>query len=113
MAVLYTLVINNPNWQTVDPFPMSVIESTWFPTLTTAVQARGFVVTFKTISSGNQLIIFDSVEEMNSFLDEHRLTDPTLIADLNEWKAAHNITFTSKAYSLTSTDVPILNPIFK
>jgi hypothetical protein len=111
MAILYTLVVDNPTLGEVDIFPPTVSNSDWLKKLVKETQSLGFIVNAGIASSGNQFIIFDSETDLNNFLSANRLTDPALIADLNEWKTAHNIKYITKAYSLTSTPVSVV-PLF-
>jgi hypothetical protein len=110
MAILYTLIVDNPNPSTVEVFPPSMRDSTWLNTLIRTVQSIGFVITDGSSNLGSQFIIFDSETDLNNFLNTNRLTDPTMIADLTAWKTAHNIKYNTKAYSLTTTPVT-LNPL--
>jgi hypothetical protein len=43
----------------------------------------------------------DTIEELNSFLSEHTLTDATLIADIEAWRTAHGVTYTPTLYNIT------------
>jgi hypothetical protein len=111
MPVLYTLIVNNPNFDSVDVFPPSVLNSTWLSKLNLAVQSVGFIVSSGVVGTGNQFIIFDSETDLNNFLNSNRLTDPTLVSDVNAWKQAHSIEYNSKAYSLDGSPISF-NPLF-
>ena len=52
------------------------------------------------------VLLFDSEEELNSWADNCRLTDPLLIADQEMWKKAHGITITYEYYLLSPTTGP-------
>ena len=52
------------------------------------------------------ILLFDSEEDLNTWANNCRLTDPQLIADQEIWKTAHGITFTYEYYSLSPTTGP-------
>jgi hypothetical protein len=52
------------------------------------------------------VLLFDSEEELNSWVSNCKLTDPILKSDINTWQTAHGITFTYEYYTLT----PIAGP---
>ena len=49
----------------------------------------------------NEILLFDSEEELNIWANNCRLTDPQLIADQEMWQTAHGITITYEYYSLS------------
>jgi hypothetical protein len=54
----------------------------------------------------DSVLLFDSEEELNTWADNCRLTDPQLIADQEMWETAHGITITYEYYSLSPTTGP-------
>ena len=54
----------------------------------------------------NSFLLFDSEEELNTWANNCRLTDPQLIADQEMWETSHGITITYEYYSLSSTTGP-------
>ena len=49
------------------------------------------------------VLLFDSEEELNSWISNCKLIDPILKSDLNMWQTAHGITFTYEYYTLSPT----------
>lgn len=102
MAVLYFLVINDPN--KVGAYPPSVLGSTWFKTIA-AYQAK--------YGGGSEsdlnYIWFKDDATANTWLEENKLTDATLLADIAAWKSAHNITYNNYFYNLPN-DTNITQP---
>jgi hypothetical protein len=54
----------------------------------------------------NAVLLFNSEEELNTWANNCRLTDPQSIADQEMWKTAHGITFTYEYYLLSPTTGP-------
>jgi hypothetical protein len=86
----------------VDSFPPSVIASGWVDRLTESAISNGsFVRTTntETQSETRTVIVWNSEEEMTNFINTYKLTDATLISDLNSWKAAHGISYTTEYFT--------------
>jgi hypothetical protein len=54
----------------------------------------------------NPVLLFNNEEELNTWANNCRLTDPQLIADQEMWETAHGITITYEYYSLSPTIGP-------
>ena len=54
----------------------------------------------------DSVLLFDSEEELTTWANNCRLTDPQLIEDQKTWKTAHGITITHEYYSLSPTTGP-------
>ena len=90
----------------VSPFPPSVIASGWANKLSEGAISNGsFVQTTntETHSETKTLLIWDSEEELTNFVNTNKLADAALISDLNEWKAAHGISFTTEYYTVSDS----------
>lgn len=105
MAILYVLDIADPT--NAGALPASVSSSEWFANLSQYLVEHNVNPT-----SLEYMIHFRDQTELTSFLDTYRLTDATLISDLNAWKAAHSITFNTYFYTLTDASIsPTPTPI--
>lgn len=99
MAILYTFTTNDPN--NVGPFPPSVIDSDWFKSITAFHNSNNISAeSSRTIS-----IIFENETAVNSYLSTYTCVDAGLIADINTWKSAHGVSFTSNFYSLPDAGI--------
>ena len=106
MAILYTLTVNGPAG--INPFPPSIVSSTWLENIQQYLSnnAVGGSPTFPIV------IIFANQSALDNFIITYKLTDSTLISDLNAWKSAHNISFNSSYYNLTDAGItPTPDPI--
>lgn len=94
--ILHTFLVNDPN--NVGAWPPSIQASDWITELGAYASAHAWASN----SHGNLTVyLWDSEADLNNYLSAHRLTDPTLLADLDAWKAAHGVSFTSAYYNLT------------
>lgn len=95
--MLYKITINNPSTD-VGAFPPSVMDH-----LKTMVE---WLAEEKDVEASDDFeILFDSEDELNSFLTRFAITDPQLVADIATWKAEYGITYVSEIYRLDLTDV--------
>jgi hypothetical protein len=93
----------------VSPFPPSVITSGWVERLTDGANSNGAfdrVINTETQSETTTVLIWNSEEELTNYVNTHRLADAALISDLDTWKAAHGISFTTEYYTV-SGDITI------
>jgi len=90
MAILYILEMNHPN--DVTAFPPSIVSSEWLTNLNNYYQSKTDSELF------GALIRFSDRTELDTFLTNHTLRDAGLLADLNSWKTAHNVSFNNKFY---------------
>ena len=108
MAILYVFTINNPSVGTVEDFPPSVMNSDWLKNLQT-------YLSFHAVGGeayGQIMIVFANQTELQNYITTYKLTDPTLISDLNTWKSTYNISYTSAYYNLTDAGItPTPDPI--
>lgn len=102
MAILYVFRIVDPN--NVGAFPPTVLASDWFEKISKFHLDNS--VSLPTESGA--LIIFNSESELNNYINEHKLTDATLISDINFWKSTHNVSYSFNYYALNS--VSGINP---
>lgn len=105
MAILYQFRGNNVPTN-LNMFPPSVLESDWFVNISEAN-------TKLAVSTDHQtLIIFKDVAELTEYLNNNRLTDSALIADIEAWKSAHDITYDTFYFNLdTASIAPTPTPI--
>lgn len=103
MAILYAFTITNPN--DVDIFPPSVMNSEWCNNLTLFVTNKRYITNpIESVFGNNNLydvFLFNDQSDYDSFVSTYKLTDPTLIADIETWKSIHNINYEHRIYNLT------------
>ena len=102
--IIYSLTVDKPN--DVNTFPPSVLNSDYLLDLIRSTNNYGSVT-----QDGGQLCVFSSQTELNTWLNANRLTDSTLISDLDTWKAANGISFNTRVFEVASTDVTV-TPVF-
>jgi|LakMenE01Jun11ns_1017448.scaffolds.fasta_scaffold9478437_2 hypothetical protein len=86
----------------VDSFPPSVASSGWVDQLSVGAKSNGsFEISSntETLYELKTVIVWNSEEEMTNFINTYKLTDATLISDLNSWKAAHGISYTTEYFT--------------
>ena len=86
----------------VPAFPPSVITSGWVERLSDSAKANGCfdkITNTETHSETETVLVWNSEEEMTNYINTYKLTDATLISDLNSWKAAHGISFTTEYFT--------------
>jgi hypothetical protein len=99
--ILLTFTVTDPN--NVGPWPPSVNDSSWVTNMQTLIAA--------TQIDGNGTLMFNNEEELRNFVNTNRLTDPTVIADIAAWKAAHNMTYLYEYYTVTDLAIDGLEPL--
>ena len=106
MAILYTLTANGPAG--INPFPPSIQSSAWLENIQQ-------YLTYNAVGGSSAfpiVIIFANQSTLDNFISTYKLTDPTLILDLNTWKSTYGITFNSSYYNLTDAGItPTPDPI--
>lgn len=102
--IIYSLTVDKPFG--VDTFPPSFDDTEYIQNLVRNTGKYGSVT-----SDAGQLCLFANETELNAWLDANRLTDSALIADLNTWKVAQGITFNTRVFQLSSTDITV-TPVF-
>lgn len=98
MAVFYEVVLTDPN--NVGWFPESVTTSTWFENLATYITPNVY-------NKGTNAAIFkfSDLDTLNSWIATYTCTDPTVISEIELWKSAHGVSYTSTIYSADSGTV--------
>jgi len=99
--ILHIFTITAPT--DVNPFPPSVVASGWSERLSAGASANGGYIPVS--GSSKTLFVWNSEEELTNFVNTYRLADATLISDLDAWKAAHGITFTTVYYTVSGSDI--------
>ena len=46
-------------------------------------------------------IIFSNDDEYNSWVNEYKLTDGSLLADIEVWKSAHGVSYSTQIFNLS------------
>jgi len=103
MVILYRLIVNNPNFGTVQNWPPQIKESSWFTELKKVTVNWTDSTEMKTTTT--RVAYFSSVSEFETWMNANRLTDSTLISALNEWKSTYSITM-EEQYS----ELPVYTP---
>ena len=107
MAILYVFTINNPNPESVADFPPSVLASDWLVNLQkyfSRYAIGGY--------NANAAVIFEDQTALNSFINEYKLSDASLLSDISTWKSTYGITYTTKYYTVTEANItPTPDPI--
>ena len=102
MAILYTFQIINPNQETPS-FPPTL--TSWGDKL--RKYQRSNDIKHVEFSENLTMIIFENEEALIKFSDEHRITDPALLEDLEVWKSTHGIDYITRYYDLPETSITI------
>ena len=103
--ILHIFTITKPD-DDVATFPPSVIASGWSDRLAEGLSLHGGYS-----QNGDQgkstLFLWDNETDLTNFVNTYRLTDPTLISDLNAWKAAYGISFSTEYHNLTGSSITV------
>ena len=110
MAILYTLVINNPSRDTVGNWPPQISESEWYTNFK-KVSIDWSNENSATKAMTTRAAYFSSVSAFETWMNTNRLTDSTLLSALTEWKSTHNITM-EEQYSELPDYSPTVSGIF-
>ena len=105
MAIVYTFKVNDPN--NAGNWPPSVEASDWLASILTYFEKNSIGG-----STLNPMIIFADQSNLDAFLAEYTLTDSALITDINSWKTAHGVSYSSAYYTLADANItPTPTPI--
>jgi len=99
MAIIYVFSVNNPN--NVSILPPSVEGSAWISNLDNWLSENNIC---KDINGGF-IAKFDNEDTLNSFLSTHKCVDSALLADINLWKSAHGVSYSSQYFTLTDANI--------
>ena len=103
MAILYTFQIINPNQET-PPFPPTLTPN-WGEKLRKYTRSND--IRYVGLSDAITMIIFENEEALIKFSDEHRITDPVLLEDLEAWKSTHGIDYITRYYDLPESSITV------
>jgi len=109
MAIVFKFHCEDPN--NVGSFPPSVLASAWWATLNTYSEARGYY-SGPTNPDSQEGVVFIFADQ--AAFDEYlalACTDETLLADIDSWKSANNVSYTSVAYNYDTTAPISFTPI--
>ena len=104
MSLLYLMEITNPQGETTQGLPPSVMESEWYASLSAACVNKG-VVTSTFIST---TLRFDNQTEYTAWVEQYKLTDRTLLDDIRVWSEAHGL---SHRYEVYTDDDTVVTPL--
>jgi len=107
MSVLYIFKMNDPN--NVGIFPPSIFASEWVRKLNTYFDNNN-ITPARIGTSRIDILEFNDLTALNSWLAEYTLTDASLISDLNTWKSTHGVSFQSYYFD-TNNEIPIVGPL--
>lgn len=99
MAILYTFNVVDPNG--VGAYPPSVMASEWHTRFAQWFQNHSG----DPMKWSGPYILFNTEAELDNFLNEFRLTDATLLADIELWKSSHGVSYISQFYDLSSAGI--------
>jgi len=102
LAILYTFQSINPN-QEIPPIPPTL--NPWYEKLRKYKTAN--CIGNIDFSDGFTIIIFENEEALTAFANEHRITDPVLLEDLEIWKSTHGIQYITRCYDIPESDITI------
>jgi hypothetical protein len=106
MSIIYVYTFDSPSG--VGPLPPTVASNPQGEKLFSAITQRVIKVP---LGVEKTILFFDTVEELTSWIEEHRITDPGLLADIELWNNAHNIVHHHNYYSTAELDIAI-TPVF-
>lgn len=107
MAILYVFTVNDPG--DVGAFPPSVTDSDWFRSIE-SFWDNNSISNWRL--SEKTVIIFDNQAALDTYIADYKLTDSTLVADVNAWKSAHGISYSTAYYTLADANItPTPSPI--
>ncbi len=104
MAILYVFSANDPNSAGV--YPPSVVSSEWFTRVTNYYAANSIGG-----NNGPVAILFNDETALSAFLSEYRLTDASLVSDVNAWKTAHSVTYNTQYFALSNASISTPTPV--
>ena len=102
MAILYTFKIINPNRV---PLPIPPTLTSWYEKLSKYRKSND--IRHVEFSEDLTMIIFENEEALIKFSDEHRITDPVLLEDLELWKSTYGIDYITRYYDLPESNITI------
>jgi hypothetical protein len=121
MKIMCIIRINCPLNDGLTPsiFPPTIEQSEWFQNFNeyTQLHSDGYIkynapdndwycTSDDKGTNYSTVLLFDSQEELDSWISNCRLTDPVLKSDMDVWKSHHRITITYEYYSLSTINSP-------
>jgi hypothetical protein len=103
--ILHVFTITKPD-DDIQTFPPSVMASGWTERFAEGSEANGAYARLNG-TQNTTLFLWDNETELTNYVNTYRLTDPTLISDLNAWKAAHGISFSTEYHDLSGSSITI------
>ena len=109
MAILYRLEMSVNDYDGALPLlPASIQSSDWYKDnldLSVTGRQNNLVPGGKKVIS--RIKFFDSVEDATAWFNTHRLTDATLLENLNTWISTYNISVVETWHELPDADLGI------
>lgn len=106
MSIIYVYTFDDPSG--VGPLPPTFFSYPQGEKLHKAVNTLPDVITY---GSGKNVMFFENESELVKWVEENRITDPGLLADIELWNNAHNIVHHHSYYSATLLPIPV-TPVF-
>ena len=107
MAILYVITTTYSNSE-FDTYPPQVLASDWMKQLGT--KTAWYIRAGDLVSDPNKTIRalwFDSLSELEEWMNANRLTDLEFIAAIKEWDSTHGISRSESYYELPSYTPPV------
>ena len=102
MAILYVFTHTDPN--NVGPFPPSINGTAWETQLKEFGRTTSTLTPLGYPTPNASFFIFADEAAVINFLNTYRCTDATLLSDIAEWKAAHNISYATNFYQISESE---------
>lgn len=106
MSIIYIYTFDDPAG--VGPIPPTFLNHPQGAKLHNAVSNTRDVIAY---NNGKNVMFFDSEDELVAWINENRITDPALLADIETWNRAYNIVHHHTYYSATKLNLT-LSPVF-
>lgn len=106
MSIIYVYTFDDPSG--VGPIPPTFLGHPQGDRLHKAVNSLPGAIN---CHSGKSVMFFENESELVKWVEENRITDPELLADIELWNKAHNIVHHHNYYSATLLPIPV-TPVF-
>lgn len=107
MAIIYVYTYDDPKGVGCN-LPPTVAESPQGKKLIESVYHNPISTL---MGNGRNLLMFDNEEQLLRWIEEHRITDPALLADIEMWNKAYGIVHHHTYYTANNITLSV-NPVF-
>jgi hypothetical protein len=111
MSILYVITTTKGN-PSVDHWPPQIKESQWLVNLRKKTILGREDNPVSDTSPQDRILWFSSVDDFKNWINDNKLTDPTLISVLNEWNSTYNITRTERYFEIPETTISDVSSLF-